>query len=441
MHAPTAKPFIPFKLTLLALTLGLAAGAVRAQTAGEADLARRLDRLATELAAVQAELATLRQQQRATAAAVAAPPAAQPAPVAAADREAATRSAMPTTVLTSYGEINLNRSTRHPQDTQADLRRFVLGVQHRFDERTTLVTELEVEHAVASAGDKGEVALEQAYVERQLNPTWALRAGLFLMPVGLLNQNHEPTAYFGVERNHVETAIIPSTWREGGVQFVGAFDNGLTVNLGLSTGFDLTKWDATSSDGRDSPLGSVHQEMQLAKARDLALFGAVNWRGVPGLQVGASVFSGGAMHGQAAASSRITLWDAHARWTPGRWDLSALYTRATISNTAALNLPLVGNTTLIPAAFDGSYLQAGYHLWRQGSYRLTPFVRWERYNTASRYAALPAGLTPDASAAERAWTLGANLEFVPGLVVKADWQRYARDREQDRVNLGLGWSF
>lgn len=441
MHAPTAKPFIPFKLTLLALTLGLAAGAVRAQTAGEADLARRLDRLATELAAVQAELATLRQQQRATAAAVAAPPAAQPAPVAAADREAATRSAMPTTVLTSYGEINLNRSTRHPQDTQADLRRFVLGVQHRFDERTTLVTELEVEHAVASAGDKGEVALEQAYVERQLNPTWALRAGLFLMPVGLLNQNHEPTAYFGVERNHVETAIIPSTWREGGVQFVGAFDNGLTVNLGLSTGFDLTKWDATSSDGRDSPLGSVHQEMQLAKARDLALFGAVNWRGVPGLQVGASVFSGGATHGQAAASSRITLWDVHARWTPGRWDLSALYTRATISNAAALNLPLVGNTTLIPAAFDGSYLQAGYHLWRQGSYRLTPFVRWERYNTASRYAALPAGLTPDASAAERAWTLGANLEFVPGLVVKADWQRYARDREQDRVNLGLGWSF
>ena len=49
------------------------------------------------------------------------------------------------------------------------------------------------------------------------------------MPAGLLNENHEPTAYYGVERNFVETAIIPSTWREGGVQFVGSFDNGLSV--------------------------------------------------------------------------------------------------------------------------------------------------------------------------------------------------------------------
>ena len=79
---------------------------------------------------------------------------------------------------------------------------------------------------VASADDPGEVEVEQAYVEHQLGPVWALRAGLFLMPVGLLNENHEPTAYYGVERNFVETAIIPTTWREGGVQMVGSFDNG-----------------------------------------------------------------------------------------------------------------------------------------------------------------------------------------------------------------------
>ncbi len=430
-----SAPFAAFRFTPFAIAFSLAAGAAHGQSASEADLARRLDRLAAELSAVQAELAALRQQQNATAAVVAAQPFVPAAPAATATAATAA------TVLTSYGEINLNRPIRHPQDTQADLRRFVLGLQHRFDERTKLVAELEVEHAVVSAGDSGEVALEQAYIEHQLNPTWALRAGLFLLPVGLLNENHEPTAYFGVERNHVETAIIPSTWREGGVQFVGAYDNGVTMNLGLTTGFDLNKWDATSSDGRASPLGSVHQEMQLAKARELALFGAVNWRGVPGLQVGASLFSGGATHGQAVAASRVTLWDAHLRWTPGRWDLSALYTRATISNTAALNLPLVGSATLIPAAFDGSYLQAGYRLWRQGDYRLTPFVRWERYNTASRYAALPAGLTPDASAAERAWTVGASLQFAPGVVVKADVQRYARDSELDRINLGLGWSF
>jgi len=321
------------------------------------------------------------------------------------------------------------------------MRRFVLGFQHRFDDKTKVVTELEVEHAVSSADDAGEVEVEQAYVERQLNPTWALRAGLFLMPVGLLNENHEPTAFYGVERNFVETAIIPSTWREGGVQFVGAFGNGLTLQAGATTSFDLTKWDAASEEGRESPLGSVHQELALAKAKDIALFGALNWRGLPGLQLGGSLFTGGATHGQAVASSRIALWDLHARWTPGRWDLTALYSRGTISDTAALNQLLVGGTSLIPSSFDGGYLQAAYRLWSHEDLALSPFVRWERFNTARSYADLGPGLTPAATEAERVWTVGANLQFGNGLVFKADLQRFQRDKDRDRFNLGLGWSF
>jgi phosphate-selective porin len=343
--------------------------------------------------------------------------------------------------MTSYGEINLNRPTRRSQDAQADLRRFVLGYQHRFDEKTKVVAELELEHAVASASDPGEVALEQAYVERQLGPTGSLRAGLFLMPVGLLNENHEPPAFYGVERNFVETAIIPSTWREGGVQWVGLFDNGLTAQGGISTSFDLSKWDATSGDGRESPLGAVHQEMAQARSKDLALFGAANWRGLPGLLLGGSLFSGLATQGLTIAKARVTLWDVHARWTPGRWDMSALYARGTVSNTTALNRTLVGNPTLIPQSFDGAYAQAAYRLWSKDDYVLSPFVRAERYNTARAYADLGPGLTPAASPGERVLTLGANLQVAPGVVVKTDHQRFGEDSTRNRFNLGLGWSF
>jgi hypothetical protein len=303
------------------------------------------------------------------------------------------------------------------------------------------VAELELEHGVSSASDPGEVAVEQAYVERQLGSDWAVRGGLFLMPLGLLNENHEPTSFYGVERNFVETAIIPSTWREGGVQLIGSLDGGWTVQGGVSTSFDLNKWDATATEGRESPLGAIHQEMALAKARDLAVFGAVNWRGVPGLLVGGGLFTGGATHGLAVTDARVTLWDVHARWTPGRWDLAALYSRGTISNTAALNRPLVGNTTLIPASFDGGYVQAAYKMWSQQDTLLSPFVRWERFNTARSHADIGPGLTPDAAAAERVWTMGANLQLTPGVVVKADLQRFDRDRDGDRVNLGIGWSF
>ena len=431
--------------TILATSLALAAAAAGAQSVNATDpasaLERRLDQLAAELAAVKAELARLKQAAPAPATAAAAAPVAAATPAAPPVEVAPTLATGPATVLTSYGEINYNRPLRASQNTVFDMRRFVLGYQHRVDERTKIVAELELEHGVSSAGDPGEVAIEQAYVERQLSPTWALRAGLFLMPIGLLNENHEPTAFYGVERNFVETAIIPSTWREGGVQFVGNFDNGLTAQGGVSSGFDLNKWDAKSADGKTSPLGSIHQELALAKGHDLAVFGALNWRGVPGLLLGGALFSGQATQGQALAKARITLWDMHARWTPGRWDLSALYSRGSISNTAALNAALLGNATLIPKSFDGAYVQSAYRVWSQGDYALSPFVRLEQFNTAKSYADLGAGLTPDAARAERVATVGANFQFAPGIVLKADYQRFRANADLNRVNLGLGWSF
>src|SRR5664279_4940567 len=439
---PIPRRRAPLAAACLALGLAFAAAPVAAQSASEAELARRLDQLASELATVKAELARLQRERAAPAA----------APVAAAESAAATSGVASVaaaaqqgpgvslelaTVLTSYGELNYNRPTHDSKNTVADVRRFVLGYQHRFDEKTKVVTELEVEHAVSSADDRGEVEVEQAYIERQLSRQWSARAGLFLMPVGLLNENHEPTAFYGVERNFVETAIIPSTWREGGLQVIGAFDNGLTTQFGVTTGFDLAKWDATATEGAESPLGSIHQELSLAKARDLSIFGALNWRGVPGLLVGGSLFTGGATHGQSPDRARVTLWDLHARYTPGRWDFAGVYSRGTISNTAAFNAPLVGSTTLIPKSFDGWYGQAAYRLWSSGDYALSPFARWEQFNTARSFADLGAGLTPPGARTERVITVGANFDIGSSVVLKADYQRFRENRDNNRFDLGL----
>jgi hypothetical protein len=415
-----------------------------AQSPSQAELAARLDKLAAELAAVKAELARLQQQQAqaATAPSPAAPAvAAAPAPAASAVAAAPTPSAEPSTVLSSYGELTYNRPTSDPKNAVADVRRFVLGYQHRFDEKTKVVTELEVEHAVSSADDPGEVEVEQAYIERQVGAGLAVRAGLMLVPIGLINENHEPTAFYGVERPFVETAIIPSTWREGGIQLVANLDNGLTLQGGITTGFDLGKWDANSTEGAESPLGSIHQELALAKARDLSVFGAVNWRGVPGLLLGGSIFTGGASHGQLPSSSRVTIWDLHARYNPGRLDLSALYTRGTISNTAAFNAPLVGSPTLVPESFDGWYGQAAYKIWSNADYSLAPFVRLEQFNTARSYADLGPGLTPETARTEQVTTFGTNFMIGSGVVLKADYQWFREAKDSNRLNLGLGWNF
>ncbi|HVY08029.1 MAG TPA: hypothetical protein VHB46_18790 [Burkholderiales bacterium] len=427
---------------LVAANLALMVSGAFAQSTSEEELARKVDQLVDELNKVKSELKRMQEEKAAAPAPAATSPApaaaSAPAPVAAAP---AAESHEPATVIFSYGEVNYNRPTKHTQDTQFDMRRFVIGLQHRFDDVNKVVTELEVEHAVTSADDPGEVEVEQAYIEHLINPTWSARGGLILVPAGLLNEKHEPTNYYGVERNFVETAIIPTTWREGGLQVVGNFDNGLTWQTGLGTGFDLNKWDATSTEGAESPLGSIHQELALAKGHDVSVYTALNWRGVPGLLVGGSIFTGNATQAQAVTTSRITLWDLHTRWTPGRWDLSALYARGTISNTAELNTPLVGSLTLIPESFYGWYTQAAYQLWTHNDYVLSPFVRWEQFNTASSFADLGQGLTPDPAKTERVVTVGANFKVSPGIVLKADYQKFRENEDNNRFDLGLGWSF
>ncbi len=405
-------------------------------SASEAELMQRLDKLAAELAQVKTELAATRQKTDAVEARAAAQPAVATQTV----------PAGPATVLSGYGEFNYNRPRKDSSKAEADVRRAVIGIQHRFDAKTKLVSEFEFEHAVTSASDKGEVAVEQLYVEREFNNGLRAKGGLFLIPSGLLNINHEPTAYYGVERNFVETAIVPSTWREAGAGLSSTLDNGLSWDVGITTGFDLTKWDATKSDGRESPLRSIHQEGQLAKSRDLSYHAALNYRGIPGLLIGGSLFTGKAGHSTAnfaAPDARVTLGEVHARYTPGKWDLATVYARGTISNTEALNLTFVGQTnpTPIPKSFDGWYVQAAYQAWKNQDYTFKPFIRYEQFNTARSYAPVPQGLGVATGPTEKVTTIGADFEIGEGVVLKADYQKFKADPLRDRFDLGLGYAF
>jgi hypothetical protein len=181
-----------------------------AAMAQETDLAKRVEQLAAELEKVKAELAAQKAQAAAAAPAAAAPgTASTPAPVQAAPAPAkpaiasypanastaapiAVATATPAsqmaqdTVMIGYGEINYNHPVRNASGSQADVRRAVIGFQHRFDDKTKLVSEFEWEHAVVSASDQGESEVEQLYVEREFAGGLRGKAGLFLMPVRLL---------------------------------------------------------------------------------------------------------------------------------------------------------------------------------------------------------------------------------------------------------------
>ncbi|MFO1321475.1 MAG: hypothetical protein U1F52_17825 [Burkholderiales bacterium] len=343
-----------------------------------------------------------------------------------------------------YGEMNYTRPRHDAAGTTADLRRGVIGFAYAFDDRTRFASELELEHAVTSAEDSGEVAFEQFFVEHDVTDRVSAKAGLFLLPMGYINEVHEPTRYYGVHRNFIETAIIPSTWRELGVGVRTVTESGLRLDGGLVTSFDLTKWDATSGDAADSPLGSIHQEGQQAKARSGAVYAGANYDGIPGYNVGASAFTGGVGQKQPAFASpdaRVTLVEAHTRWQPGRWDLSALAAFGRFSNVAALNATFAGLDNPVPDRFGGWYAQAAYRAWSQNERSLVPFVRFERFNTRRGYTGLAAGLGPAGQPDTKVATFGASFYLHPQVVFKADYQRFFNVSSLDRVNVGLGFHF
>src|SRR5262249_40125154 len=101
--------------------------------------------------------------------------------------------------ISGYMEAHFNKTEGEPGT--ADFHRFVLLFGHSFSERIKFWSELEVEHAlVEGAEERGEVALEQAYLDFLVRPSLNFRAGMMLMPVGIINERHEPPAFNGVER-------------------------------------------------------------------------------------------------------------------------------------------------------------------------------------------------------------------------------------------------
>jgi hypothetical protein len=423
-------------LVIAGAACGLIALPVQAVTPDE--LEAKLQALTDEVTALRTELAKVKADQRPAPAVQVeslTPDATASAPV----RLTAQNSGL---TWSGYGQIDYARPTDNPSDTTSTVSRFVVGMSNQFDERTRLVSEVEIENTISSAEDPGEVEVEQLYVERRIDDAMFGKLGLFLIPSGLLNENHEPTTFYGVLRNRVETAIIPTTWREGGALVQATTEWGLRWDVGVTTGFDLSKWDPASPEGLESPLGSIHQELALAKASDLSGIAAVNYTGVPGLRLGASIFRGDASQGQAGFDDNVvTLWEAHGTWTPGRLEFAALYANGHISNTAKVNATFVGNPTLIPEDFFGWYVQAAYHLldWETGSLR--PFTRFERVNTASNYASIAPGLTPSDAPDQDIITTGVNFLFASSVVLKADYQHFDGDSESDQINLGLGYQF
>ena len=378
-------------------------------------------------------------------------------------KTAAATSAAPesaeSTTIGSYGEIGYTRPLKSTDQTNVNIQRAVIFLGHRFDESTKFQSEFEWENAITSYADSGEAEVEQLYVEHTFKNGLIGTAGLYLMPAGLINQHHEPTAYYGVFRPDVDTKIIPSTWREVGLALAGNTDIGLSWEGGVTTDQNLSGWDPASDEGRvRGPLQAIHGEGQFAKAHDLAVHASLNYR-APGILLGASAFTGKIGQDQPnflGNDAHVLLWEVHGRYEPGSWDVAGEYARGTISKIDALNRNFWENTanpnpTLVPSLFWGGYVQIAYRFFREDYFKLTPFTRYEILNTAAEFGNLDGSLGIPRYPNEKIWTAGFSFFIGNDVVVKADYRRYKNDQfpspsppgwtKGNSLNLGVGYSF
>ena len=150
-----------------------------------------------------------------------------------------------------YGEVALTRNfysdnvyryssaSKHvgEQHGRFDLPHAVVYLGYDFGSGWTMQTEIEFEHLgtgtevekeFEEAGEweneverGGEVELEQFWIQKSFLPQLNVRMGHLVVPVGGLNNRHEPLNFFTVYRPEGEYTILPSTWHDTGVSIWG----------------------------------------------------------------------------------------------------------------------------------------------------------------------------------------------------------------------------
>lgn len=288
------------------------------------------------------------------------------------------------TTIGGYGNAFYQNNSRL-QTSRLDLERFVLFTGHKFNDKISVFSELEVEDAKVAGGESGgEVSIEQAYLKFNLNANQYIVAGLFLPRIGILNENHLPNTFNGNERNYVETFIIPSTWRELGVGLYGNLNNlPISYSVGLVNGLSSEMFEHGTGirdgrfEGRDATgnnlaiTGALQFYQGNFKAQVSGYYGGtigVNKRKADSLGVTSGIFG-----------TPVALGEADVQYASNGFSIRVLGTIVSISNADKINRAYANNT---PKTEYGAYAEIGYDLFhtlqKPHEKQLIVFVRDEK---------------------------------------------------------------
>lgn len=342
-----------------------------------------------------------------------------------------------------YGEVRFQHDPK--KDDIFDALRAVLYVGYKFSDKWLLNSEFEFEH-----GGQSNVYVEFLNLDYLHSEALNFRVGLILLPMGFVNQLHEPTFYYGASRPEVELTIIPTTWRENGAGFFGRLNSRITYQVYAVTSLQGKKFNASGfRGGRQKGFKSL--------ANDWSFVFRTDFEAARGLDLGASVYYGNQGQGQELENIKVgslttTIYEIHAEYKLHGITARALFSQAFVDNPNALNAGIEKITPMVSTGYLaetllGGYVEVAYDvlplLLPETRMSLEPFFRYERLDTQ-------ASMQGDTYARslefdQHIYTTGLQYKPIPQVVFKLDYRRAVQESGgallSEQVQFGAGYVF
>ncbi|WP_461829437.1 DUF3373 domain-containing protein [Aquifex sp.] len=334
-----------------------------------------------------------------------------------------------------YGEVHyINNPDAEPK-SKIDLKRVIFYFGYSFSEKMKFNSEVEIEHAYVEGGEEsGGLAVEFAYIDYAFSPKFGLRGGMVLIPVGIVNEVHEPPTFMTADRPYLERYIIPTTWRENGAGVFGETEL-ISYRAYLINGMKAE----AGSYKPEAPLKELRQNGALASADSLAFTGRLDFKLPKNLTVGISTFISGVQNNKGDNLGNVYMFSLHLWWQYAGWDIRFVGAYATVSDAEKISAEL---GTAFPERFYGFYIQTAYNILRHFDTEQELYI-FGMYENLNRYADTPAGYTKPQGAELQILNFGISYKPHPLVALKADYVRedYKDKKDNDLFRGALTWMF
>lgn len=354
-----------------------------------------------------------------------------------------------------YGELTFehnNVDKRGGAKSIADMQRLILYLGYAFNERLKFNSELELEHSSTSGKHGtggGYFKTELAYLDYNFRKEFGLRGGLLLMPVGIINEIHEPPTFPSAQRPFFERRIALSTWEEMGVGVYGTvgpvdYRVYLINGLMLKGGGDYDP---------KEPLKNIRQRGARAVAEKLGFTGRLDLSLPYNLKIGGSFVIAdvqskggsdsalGLRRGSKVGS--VNMFFPHVWWQYAGWDVRLVGGYVKTEDAAKMSQDLGGNA-VIPKEQRGFYVQVAHDILRYFNVENQELYVFGIYENIDTHSKVPTGFQKPAGHKLNLYNIGISYKPHPLVAIKTDYVKLdysAPKKDENEYRLTLGFMF